>query len=305
MIDLLAGEAQYGAHLDPLWNALPEELRGGRLAGVRSERGRASGPLLVASHLDLIRGRALGYRRFIYVEHGIGQSYGTGNPAYPGGRDRGDVALFLAPNEYAADKDRRFYPRANYRIVGDPRLDTLPARGAGWGATIAISFHWDCYVAPESRSAREHFKTVLPDLKRAGFQIIGHGHPKAALLIARMWRGMDIEWVKTFDEVCRRADLYVCDNSSTLYEFASTGRPVVVLNAPWYRRDVHHGLRFWEASKVGINVDEPALLQSGIEGALQDPVSVRADREEALDIVYGFRSGAAERGAAAIAELFG
>ena len=24
-----------------------------------------------------------------------------------------------------------------------------------------------------------------------------------------------------FDEVCRRADLYICDNSSSLYEFAA------------------------------------------------------------------------------------
>ena len=51
----------------------------------------------------------------------------------------------------------------------------------------------------------------------------------------RFYEAHGIEYVPDFDDVLRRADVYACDNSSTLYEFASTGRPVVVLNAPWYR----------------------------------------------------------------------
>ena len=60
--------------------------------------------------------------------------------------------------------------------------------------------------------------------------------------------------MRDFDEVMERSTLYICDNSSTLYEFASTGRPVVVLNAPWFRRDIEHGLRFWEHADVGVSV---------------------------------------------------
>jgi hypothetical protein len=305
VIDLLVGAAQYGHHLDPLWEALPEEVRGKRVIGLQRERGPKSVPLLVASHLDMLRGRKLGYHRFVYVEHGIGQSYSNGNPAYPGGRDRGDVLLFLSPNERAAEADRKIYPRLRYAVVGDPRLDTLPTRQPGWGLTVAISFHWECVVAPESRSALPHFKPALARLRAAGLRLIGHGHPKAAHLFKRLWQQLDVEWVPEFDEVCKRADLYVCDNSSTLYEFASTDRPVVVMNAPWYRRDVHHGLRFWEAATVGLQVDAPDALLMTIQEALADKEDARADRQAALDIVYAYRNGAAQRGAAAIVDLVG
>jgi hypothetical protein len=60
--------------------------------------------------------------------------------------------------------------------------------------------------------------------------------------------------VASLREVQRRAAVYVCDNSSSMYEFAATGRPVVVLDLPegrikgiGYRRNINHGLRFWDA----------------------------------------------------------
>jgi CDP-glycerol glycerophosphotransferase (TagB/SpsB family) len=108
--------------------------------------------------------------------------------------------------------------------------------------------------------------------------------------------------VPRFEDVCRRADVYVCDNSSTLFEFAATGRPVVLLNSAAWPKGRGPGLRFWEAAGVGVQVDRPADLGDAVQRAIElwGP-DVRA-RQAALDIVYAFRSGAAERAVAAISE---
>jgi hypothetical protein len=74
----------------------------------------------------------------------------------------------------------------------------------------------------------------------------------------------------------------------------------VVLNSTAYRRDVHHGLRFWDAADVGIQVNRPQELAPAVERALAGDI---ANREHALDIVYAYRSGAAERAVAAIASI--
>jgi hypothetical protein len=88
-----------------------------------------------------------------------------------------------------------------------------------------------------------------------------------------------------------------------MFEFAATGRPVVVLNAQGYRRDVSHGLRFWDASTVGINVWRRDELMDGIARALESRSDDVAAREEALGVVYGLRTAAGERAAAAIREV--
>ena len=295
MIDSIASLPQYAAHLDPVWDALSVEVRGQRL---RPGQPRVSDAVLVAGFQDLQRARKAGYPRIALLEHGIGQSYGDiRNASYPGGRHREAVGLFLSPNEHAAGRDRAAYPAARVEVVGDPRLDTLPALEAAPG-TVAISFHWDCYVAPETRSAFPHYRDVIADLA-AAVPLIAHAHPKAPEM-ERFYRRLGIEFVRDFDEVCRRASVFVADNTSCLYEFASTGRPVVVLNAPWFRREREVGLRFWAAAGVGLNVGSPADLVSGVQAALIDTEGQRRDRERALSIVYAYRSGAAQRAATVI-----
>lgn len=337
-LDFVACEPQFVDHAAPVWHALSPRVRGRFLVdaalieraaalGIEAEaipadRLRASsrppfanpgdGPTaFVVSVGDTKVARRLGYRRFAFMEHGAGQAYaGRGSlerhPSYAGGADREDTEVFLVPNEYAARLWRRAYPAARVEVIGCPKLDTLPARQPGPGPVVAVSFHWPAFVAPESGNALGHYLHALPALART-YTVIGHAHPKAdwPRRMARVYARAGIEFVPDFAEVCERADVYVCDNSSTLFEFAATGRPVVVLNAPWFRRNVEHGLRFWEAAHVGVQVDQPDRLVPGIREALEDAPERRALREAALGVVYAHRSGAAARAAEALESWLG
>lgn len=241
-----------------------------------------------------------GYTRIAYAEHGIGQPYGNGHPGYPGGIKRDRIGLFLSPNATAAAADRAVYPNAAYAIIGDPVLDGMGAVPPDQPSSpVAISFHWDCAVVPETRMTFRYWADAVLALSKE-VPLLGHAHPKALLGLKNFYRKAGIPFEPDWRKVLATARAYICDNSSTLYEFASTGRPVVVLNAPTYRRNKEFGLRFWAASKVGLNVERPVALTETVLCALEDPPGAQADREAALDLAYGFRSGAAQRGAAAI-----
>ena len=100
------------------------------------------------------------------------------------------------------------------------------------------------------------------------------------------------------------ADLYVCDNSSTQYETAALGIPNVVVNSTMYRRDVHHGLRFW-SHIPGPQVDDPDHLAATVQEVLDHP-DRWADyaRRVANDVYDGLLDGhATERAVGAILDL--
>lgn len=335
MIDFLACEPQFLDHIAPVWHATSPEFRGRfmvdlrllaraqalgidadpidathtRLGSARPVAKPGYGPMaFVASIGDTLVGRRLGYTRFIFMEHGAGQAYTdkitlARHPSYAGGKDREDTVAFLVPNEYAANLWRQSYPKTRVEVIGCPKLDTLPARVGGAEPVVAISFHWPAFLCPEAGTAFGYYRDALPGLGRA-FQTIGHAHPKAdwGQRMSRYYADAGIPFVEDFDEVCRRADLYIVDNSSTLFEFAATGRPVVVLNSPEYRRNVNHGLRFWEAADVGVQVERAEGLVAAIGEALKDAPARQEARENALGIVYAHRSGAAERAALVIEE---
>ncbi len=332
MIDALAFEVQFLHHLAPVWRALP--VRGRFLVeptllhharslgiedaiaqprlqvsrgGVIPPNAEASRPALVASYGDTKEGRRLGYGPFAYLEHGIGQSYGDApgkaNGSYSGGRDRDDTELFLVPGSDPASKWRVAYPAARVEVVGSPRLDDLPRRVPG-PLTVALGFHWPAPISISgyAGTAIGEYIPVLPELAKR-FNVIGHCHPKGDWpeRMRRTYRRAGIPFVADFDDVCRQADVYVCDNSSTIYEFASTGRPVVLLNArQWSRKGPELGLRFWAASHVGINVDRAPDLIGAVERALTDPPAQQVTREDALSLVYGLRTNGAAAAATAI-----
>lgn len=290
-IDAFATEGHFRSHLEPVFGGLKNK---GDWTGSNPTR-----PVVVASYGDLKRVRKLGYTQIARMEHGAGQGYDIDHGSYAGGRDHDDVSLFLMPNQYSADRWQARYPKARVEVVGCPKLDTLPRKERTDPPTVAISFHWDCYLVPETVSAFQHYRHVLPQL-RDSVRLIGHGHPRAQSILDRRYRRLGIELVPDFTEVCKRADVYITDNSSSLFEFAATGRPVVVLNQPMYRKDVHHGLRFWDAANVGVQVDRPEDLVGSVALALQDGPQQQVAREQALDMVYAYRSGAAQRAASVL-----
>ncbi len=315
MIDAVAREDHFTDHIIPIWLALPAEQRGTFYAlhprpGIPNMAGgippRGNTPTLAASAGDMKRSRRSG-RPVALMEHGCGQSFG-GDPkssifsSYAGGRDR-DAQMFLHPGQHPAGRDRKAYPKARVEVVGCAKLDTLPHRVPDGKTTVCVSFHWNCAVAQETRPAYDAFQDHVRKLAKApGLTVIGHGHPRVIQRLKQWYRRIGIETVMNFEDVCRRADVYVNDASSTLFEFASTGRPVVVLNSPRYRRNVDHGLRFWEASGVGVNVSVQDDLEGAVRLALTDPLEQQQAREAALDLVYAYRTGGAARAAAALVD---
>lgn len=300
----LATEGHFADHLRPVADRM-----GLPVLTAPPRRGR---PLVVTASIgDTRKARAASPRnRLVICEHGAGQSYTYRHPSYAGGVGRDDVAAMLVPNEHAARRNRLFYPNAYHEVVGCPKLDAW----AGLKAPptdrclAVVSFHWRCGVCPETDTAFDHFAPALRSaatkLRRRKVSLALHAHPRIAAEVATHARSIGVEFIESFDEVARRASVYAVDNSSTLFEFAFLDRPVVVLNAPTYRRDVAHGLRFWEAASIGVGVDEPTGLAAGIVEALEDPPARRAAREAALSLVYGVRDGtSAERAAGAIAHV--
>jgi hypothetical protein len=284
------------------------ELDGMRADDSRDIRVHDGIPTLVASIGDIKVARRLGRGPFAFLEHGAGQAYQSRNPtmaSYAGGPGREDNELFLCPNHYSGDLWRKAYPDARVEVVGSPRLDGLPQRAItpARKPVVAISFHgeWPGATVPYSGNAVTDFLPALPELARR-FTVIGHAHPGKGWgeRMGRIFKQHGIPFVADFADVCRQADVYVCDNSSTIFEFASTGRPVVLMNARHWHRGGGPGLRFWDAAHVGPNADGADQLIPAIERALEHRLDDIAAREDALEFVYAYRYGAATRAATAV-----
>jgi len=318
-----ATEPHFVDHLAPVWQALPPETRGQFHVGSRASRARAAhhgitpakgrmpktldGIALAAAVGDLRRiVKITKVMPVVFFEHGCGLTYSTRRSSYAGAKNRPNVVQFVFPNEWSAGPQRAAHPHIPVDVIGStPKLDRwcdierndIPANVT---PTVAVSFHWDCEIVPETRSALGHYRKALAPLKAAlagEARIVGHSHPRIVSRASAAFREAGIEFWADFDRVLAEADLYAVDNSSTLYEFASTDRPVVALNCPLYRRHVDHGLRFWEHIP-GLECDAPDQLPDVIREALLDPPGAQERRRNAIREVYPLHDGrSAERAA--------
>lgn len=281
---IYASRENYRRHLAPLADALGLPIH-------RLQRSIPHGPTLIAGAADL--GHVPRASPVALLEHGAGQRYlGLDHRSWAGGKGRDRVSLFLVPRREIAEANLGRYPDAEAVVVGCPALDQHHGMKVHTGRpVVAFTFH-PTYQAsrqvPELRSALPHYEVQLPEivggLRDAGMEVVGHFHPQYR--IANLWRRLGVRCEPDWDEVIRTASVLVADNTSASAESAAVGLGVVYLNAPWYRRDVHHGGRFWSwPGLFGTSVDGPEDVVAGVAHGLswnRDLSTVTARRH-----VYG------------------
>ena len=332
-IDFLATQVNYFDHIAPVWDALPLEARGTfwvtdylqDYAWAHMQHSLylfaydstsdspvlppiyGKHPILVAAYGDLIFAKKTSPERpVLYMEHGIGHTFGKA--AHPNGRGKRDlVSLFLAPNEYTAKKIREVR-KTPIEVIGTPKMDKwftdyLRTSTRNDPPVIAIGFHHGHKntPVPESGSAFEHYVDILPSLTEK-FKLLAYAHPLAEKHQRPIYEALGIPFTTDFFRVMKMADICINDLSSALYEFLVTGKPVIVLNAPWFRRDVQHGIRFWDYSDIGINVEDPKELSVAIDLTLRKPYFHAEEREKALRDLYPYLGQASRRAANVIVQ---
>lgn len=282
MIDAYASEPHYADNVRPVLEAVPDEYRG-ELHSVAPE---GQGPVIVSSYNDL---RAIRERPVVFMEHGTGQTYGAGDenlPSYAGSTRRDGVALFLCPNEHVAMLNRISHPRIPSVVVGCPRLDTAWDTEPEVGL-VGLAWHWDAAFCPEGRSALPYYAGALADLARH-VKTLGTAHPRIAAFAGEVYDEAGIETTGSIYEMYERCSVLVADNTSVGWDFIALDRPVVWCNAPWYRRFISHGMRFWSLVDAGIEIDEPTELCWAVDKALtRDDKHPR--RLEVADMLYAYR----------------
>jgi hypothetical protein len=325
-IDFFARRTHFVDHIAPIWNELGEQYKGvfyvpqsilgyasglvDKTVGLKpigssairvSPHGR--NPILTCAYGDLERAiSSFPTRAHILMEHGVGLSFG--HPGYGGGEGlRRRVNLFLAPNKNIYNKTHKTFPQAPQCIIGTPKMDgivpSIPVYKKD--PVVGISFHWNGEkVCPEAGNALEYYMEVLPELS-GNFRVIGHGHPKIIDKLRSIYRACCIDEIEPdFSKIMQRCDIYVNDASSTMYEFSCTGKPVVILNAPWFRKDVYHGIRFWDYTNIGIQVDNPADLIGAITETAKYPERHYENRLNMINDLYPYLGSSSKRAAQAI-----
>jgi len=260
--------------------------------------------VVVFSYGDLKKMNDKG-KKIIFCDHGTGFYYNESHPSYAGSHTgRENVVLRLSPNHIHAEKEKETLD-CPIEIIGMPKLDRFANKY--WRVhkgkpTIAISFHFDCRVNNETRSSFSHFERALPWLKEH-FKVLGHGHPRILDRIKPYYKKYGIPIVEDFEEVIKRADCYIIDNSSTIYEWCITKKPIVLLNAPFYRRNVEHkgNPRFWRLSDIAPHCNQPEDLVRCVYEAVNNHDLYLPAIESAREEVLGFTDGkCAERAKEAI-----
>lgn len=319
MIDFYAKEPHFRDHMEPVFKKITEA--GYEAKWVQNDVGSSARYAVVASSGDLERATR-DKKMVFFMEHGAGQSYNVRHTSYAGGPNRQNVCMFLSPGPHVTAQNLKFYPQTPYAAVGVPKLDKWHREMSPEPPdpkscpTVVFSFHWDCHVCPETRSGFEHFKESILEINKmrlengdgeavnGEFNLVGHAHPRIRKIVRAFCVEHGIPFLDNFEDVLDQADVYVCDNSSTIFEFASIGKPVVLLNPPMYRKSITHGLRFWEYADIGPNAKDTKSLLAAIRECIHETREDRIERKYRINEIYYPCDGqASERAANAILDF--
>jgi hypothetical protein len=293
----------------PIWNMLPLEYRGvfyidktlskyANGLGLDFTIGLPSDNItIVSSYGDYKKTRG----HVIYMEHGIGNTYSTHHPSYAGGLGKDKVVLFLNQHELTQEKNVASYPDVKNVIIGTPKMDYIIPRPIT-GRVVCLSFHWDCKVCPETRSAFNYYRFIIPKLLESDkYTLIMHAHPHMNGEWQQEFKTLKVQFYENFSDILEIADLYAVDNSSTMYEFAAAGRPILALNCPLYRKEINHGIRFWDYIP-GQQVENYHELPAIIEHTFDNPHEWDERRNEIVEKLYPYRGQSTKMAIDAIKE---
>ena len=263
---VLTSTPHYREHALAVFDHLQEELKG--YVSSRPKKYDKNDIVLIAGFADL--GALPPQQRVVYIEHGAGQNYLlTKYPEYYHGSTHPENVIgYICPRRAVA----RSWGRPAF-AAGSPVCDPHPLVTDHEQPILVWTHHWDAQrVAPEARSALpwygDSLEQIVKRVEAQGFKFVGHHHPRDKML-PNVWKRLGVP-VESASWVRENVDLLVCDNSSMMYECAYLCRHVLALNAPWYRREVEHGLRFWDWQGQQIN-DPEELLEFDFTSVLKDP----------------------------------
>jgi len=211
---------------------------------------------------------------------------------YAGGPGWNHLDLVLAPGPHCARSWQAAYPTLEVVEFGTFH-DTYVNRPLP--QTVAFTFHWDCRQTVETRTAWPDWQRQVERVVASHrWSFLGHWHPKwdqtrRGNPVASWWSRQGVP-LATVDDVFEQAGLLVADNTSLLYEFAATGRPVLCLNGEAWRRHVDHGLRFW-SHPPGHMLDVGDDLATGISTAMNDWHVAKQLRDLAVGTVFALARG--------------
>lgn len=222
--------------------------------------------LLIGSSIEMRRFRQPN-NKVILVEHGAGQVYldDKSHSNSDGIRGYENVIGYICPNEAVAERRRANFPGIPVINAGCPKLDKyhiqkdthIPTR------SVVFTFHWRSPTSQEAQTLFDAYGRQIPEIigqfRNQGYEIFGHWHPRIPEL-KTFWKSWGVETLESELDVFEKGYVLIADNTSLQAEWMSLGRPQIFLNNKRYRKEVHHGGRFWEWPVGQVSVDGPAEL---------------------------------------------